>query len=92
MLEYIDGDDAPTTVANKAYLLKTIDYKNPEVWNVPKHLELIEKVLTPREKVEIRYMGGSLRNKWRPIIPQSLLPLPRGLILKAECLLSLIHI
>ena len=92
MLEYIDGDDAPQTVANKAFLLKTIDYKNPDVWKIPEHLKLIEQVLTKKtktvDKIEIRYMGGSLRNKWRPVIPQSLLPLPRGLILKAECLIS----
>jgi DNA polymerase III subunit epsilon len=52
---------------------------------------LIEE-LTPYMKsnqdIEIRYMGGSMKNKFRPIRPLGIIPFPHGPVLQAECLLS----
>ena len=52
------------------------------------HHNTLKKSLRDGELIEIKYNGGSQKNKFRPIRPISLIPRPNGLCLYAHCLQS----
>ena len=67
------------------------DYaQNNQPEKIPKHLTGLLPSVEKREKIAIKYAGGNKkrRNIFRPIRPQSILPMPRGNVLYAHCLLS----
>ncbi len=83
-----------------AYLFSLKDFLQRESagWNISKDpgvakiaQEVIEKLRGPiatQEVVEIRYAGGSHKGQMRPVRPISVLPLPNGDMLYAQCMFS----
>ncbi|MCO4793631.1 MAG: 3'-5' exonuclease [Bacteriovoracaceae bacterium] len=64
------------------------DFSSPENLELPKNIEPMIPHVAEQELVVMKYKGGTFKNKWRPIQPIALLPLPSGNILYAKCLIS----
>lgn len=77
-----------TKVLGDAFLFELNSFSEDAELNIPKHLKDLEKVVAMQPVLEIKYSGGSMKGKFRPIRPVSLLPMPDGLILYAHCLVS----
>jgi predicted DNA-binding transcriptional regulator YafY len=69
-------------------LFKLTDFKKSLDLEIPKHLELIKENIFKQNTIDIKYKGGSMKGKFRPIRPISILPMPKGTILYAHCLVS----
>ena len=78
-------DDAPKESIRISFLFKLNSFKKPESYLLPNKLKPLEQAFG-KKKIYIKYKGGSFKGKLRPIRPISLLPMPQGLILYAECL------
>jgi DNA polymerase-3 subunit epsilon len=63
-------------------------YSEKSLTPLPAHLKELDQVIQNKENTFIRYKGSSVGDKFRPIRPISLLPMPSGLTLYAECLLT----
>jgi DNA polymerase III epsilon subunit family exonuclease len=71
-----------------SFLFKLNSFKNAETYILPNKLKELKNYVQQQKQVYIKYKGGSSKGKLRPIKPVSLLPMPQGLILYAECLNS----
>ncbi len=69
-----------------SYLFKLNAFQKPEQYILPNKLKEIKTYLVDRKPFYIRYKGGQSKGKYRKVKPISLLPLPQGLVLYAECL------
>lgn len=72
-------------IKGHAFLFKLQSFLKAENYLLPNKLKGIEDLVTNKEKIFIRYKGGSIKG-YRPVKPISLLPMPQGLILYGECL------
>lgn len=70
----------------KLYDLK--DFAKSVTLDLPEHLMALRKRMKFSHVILMKYAGGSLKNKWRPVRPVGLLPMPEGNILYAHCLVS----
>jgi DNA polymerase III epsilon subunit family exonuclease len=66
-------------------------YSEKSLLPLPEHLKGLDQVIQNKENTYIRYRGSSVGDKFRPIRPISLLPMPAGLTLYAECLMSRLY-
>lgn len=73
---------------DKAFLFKLNAYKKAPDYELPKSLDLLKDGIIKKEKLLMTYKGGTQGEAPRPIIPLSIVPLPLGLTLYAECLLT----
>ena len=71
-----------------SYLFKLNSFMSPEKYILPNKLAGLKDSVQKREVTYIKYKGGNHKGEYRPIKPISLLPMPQGLILYAECLNS----
>ena len=71
-----------------AFLFKLNAFQKPESYILPNKLRDIKVFLENRTSFFIKYKGGQFKGKFRKVTPISLLPLPQGLVLYAECLNS----
>lgn len=71
-----------------SFLFKLNSFQAPEKYILPNKLKPLKEFVQQRKTVNIKYKGGSSKGNFRPIKPISLLPMPQGLILYAECLNS----
>lgn len=72
----------------EARLFKLNDFKSSLDLDIPKHLDMIKENIFNQNVLDIRYKGGSMKGQFRPIRPISILPMPKGTILYAHCLVS----
>ncbi len=75
----------------RALIFNTKTINKLENIKLKKECELLVEKIPTQEHVNITYSGGSMAGKPRPIRPIGIIPLPHGLILYAECLLSNTH-
>jgi len=64
------------------------EFKKALESEIPEKISDIKKYLEKQTPIEIKYKGGSMSGKFRPIRPISFLPLPQGSVLYAHCLKS----
>ena len=91
LAELIINKDKRTDLkhALKESLLFRLDkFSKKDSYAYPEKLEGLQQPVREQEIIEIFYNGGSHRQDFRPVKPIGLLPLPRGAILYAQCLLS----
>ncbi|HLE12278.1 MAG: hypothetical protein A2504_14690 [Bdellovibrionales bacterium RIFOXYD12_FULL_39_22] len=77
-----------TAILKDSFLFRLDEFNKKTDYSVPEHLEILKEKVNLQEEIEIIYSGGSHRNKFRPIKPVSILPMPAGNVLYAKCLLS----
>ena len=75
-------------VVEEAYQLNLKDFNVKSFKGTSSHHNTLKKSLRDGALIEIKYNGGSQKNKFRPIRPISLIPRPHGLCLYAHCLQS----
>jgi len=68
-----------------SFLFKLNSFKKAEDYILPNKLKDLKEFVQSRTGCYIKYKGGSAKGKLRPIKPISVLPMPQGLILYAEC-------
>lgn len=88
-LENIENSESK--IFKEARLYQLSDFARNLTFDLPLHLRVLRKKIKFSHIVLMKYAGGSLKNKWRPIRPVSLLPMPEGNILYAHCLHSNIY-
>ena len=71
-----------------SFLFYCSDFKANCFEDIPEHLNILRLKTQQQRIVEILYKGGSHRDCFRPVLPLSLLPMPNGHFLYAQCLLS----
>ena len=77
-----------SSLNQKSRLFNLNQFSKEHNFTIPSSLQIIVDKIPLQKPMEIKYKGGSHRNKFRPIKPYSIFPLPRGNILYAHCLLS----
>ncbi len=77
-----------TSILKESFLFRMDEFNKKHDYAIPEHLEILKEKIQNQENVEIIYSGGTHRNKFRPIKPVSILPMPAGNVLYAHCLLS----
>ena len=75
-----------TSFIKEAYQLNFKDFALKSFTGLSTHHNTLKKSLRDGNLVEIKYNGGSQKNKFRPIRPISVIPRPQGLSLYAHCL------
>ena len=68
-----------------SYLFKLNSFLKPAEYILPKKLSELKELVQTQTVFEMRYRGGSVKDEFRPVKPLSLLAMPRGLVLYAEC-------
>jgi len=84
----IKADKKKKAVLKGSYLFNLQDFKNMENFVMEDYQQPILRALENEDILQIKYQGGSKKNKFRPIKPVGLLPLPQGHVLYAHCLES----
>lgn len=64
------------------------DFNNFDELTLEKNIQGMVPKVAAQETILIKYKGGTIKNKWRPVRPIALLPMPTGNILYAHCLVS----
>ncbi len=77
-----------TKILNSAFLFEMNSFDEDSELDIPKQIKGLEPLVANQELIDIKYKGGSMKGKFRPVRPISLLPMPDGLILYAHCLVS----
>lgn len=72
----------------EGHIMNVMDFEKTLEVDIPKGVKGIKKYLENQTPIEIKYKGGTMKGKFRPIRPVSLLPLPHGNVLYAHCLKS----
>ncbi len=72
----------------KGYLFNLKEFETNSNLVLPKKIEGLKDFVAGQKTVQIKYKGGSMRGKFRPIRPIGFLPLPEGNVLYAHCLVS----
>ncbi|MBP9674153.1 MAG: hypothetical protein KBD63_03585 [Bacteriovoracaceae bacterium] len=76
------------TARIKSYLFRLTDFSELKNFSLPSEFSFLAQEVRLRNPVEIEYKGGSVKETFRPLVPNGILPLPQGLILQGICLLS----
>lgn len=79
---------SPELIYKQAALFRLSDFRRRSTEKIPANLDALVERIGLNEIVEISYNGGSMREGARPIIPVSFLPMPKGTVLHALCILS----
>lgn len=74
-----------------SYLFKLNSFQKPAEYILPKKITELKTLVQKQIPFEIKYKGGSIKDEFREIKPLSLLAMPRGLVLYAECKTSNIN-
>ena len=69
-----------------AFLFKLNSYKKAEDYILPNKLKGLRGFVQSQSKVYIKYKGSTKTDQLRPVKPISILQMPQGLVLYAECL------
>lgn len=89
LLIYKEGLDRHQSFKpDHGFLFKISDFSKNKDLSIPTKLEPLIEATEKQLVVKIKYKGGSMRGKMRPIKPLALLPMPAGNILYAHCLVS----
>lgn len=76
------------TPKEKSFVFRLSQFDRSECFNFSTRLSGLTQLVQSKDLLTIEYKGTSLRNSKRPIRPIGLMPLPKGPILFAECLIS----
>lgn len=78
-------------VKERAKLFNTSSLQKMKERKLDSKFDLLVKKIPTQETVYITYRGGTHGDKPRPIRPIGIIPMPQGLVLYGECLLTKVH-
>lgn len=82
------GGDTTQFVKSRAYVFNLKNFKKAVEYELPKKFNLLKEHLPDKLPFQMRYAGGTQGNDFRPVRPIAIIPLPQGLVLYGECLIS----
>lgn len=74
-----------------SYLFKLNSFQKPSEYILSKKILELKSLVQKQTPFEIKYRGGSIKDEFRIIKPLSMLAMPKGLVLYAECKASNIN-
>lgn len=72
----------------KSFVFRLSNFDRNDCFNYSTRLRGLTELVQNKVLVELDYRGGSVNGRIRPIRPIGLMPLPKGPVLFAECLLT----
>ena len=72
----------------KSFVFRLSHFDRNDCFNYSTRLKGLAVMVQEKELVEIDYRGGSPQGRIRPVRPIGLMPLPKGPVLFAECLIT----
>jgi DNA polymerase III subunit epsilon len=75
-------------IMEKSFVFRLSHFQRNDCFNYSTRLKGLAGMVQDKELVELDYRGGSSSGRIRPVRPIGLMPLPKGPVLFAECLLS----
>lgn len=75
-------------IMDKSFVFRLSNFNRNECFNFSSRLDGLKDLVQQKHLVQLDYRGGSLSGPKRPVRPIGLMPLPRGPVLFAECLLT----
>jgi DNA polymerase-3 subunit epsilon len=90
-IDLIPAEKRNHFLRNRSLLFNTSSFKEVEAGDIDSKYDLLLERIPTQQKVYITYQGGTQGNEPRPIRPIGIIPMPQGLVLYAECLISKLH-
>lgn len=87
-LQELKNNHPGKNVKSLSFLFKLGAFKRAQDYMLPHKLHELKSHVQKQNIIYIKYKGGSHKGTYRPVKPISILPMPQGLILYAECLLT----
>lgn len=78
----------PGELKQMSFLFKMNSFKKPSDYFLPNKLKGLQELVQSKTPFLIKYKGGSFKGEYRKVKPLSVLSLPQGLVMYAECLES----
>lgn len=72
----------------KSFVFRLSNFNKNDCFNYSTRLKGLTEMVQSKALVELDYRGGSVNGRIRPVRPIGLMPLPKGPVLFAECLLT----
>ena len=72
----------------KSFVFRLSHFNKNDCFNFSTRLNALASLVQEKELIQLDYRGGSSSGRIRPVRPIGLMPLPKGPVLFAECLLS----
>jgi len=72
----------------KSFVFRLSDFNRHDCFNFSTRLKGLPKLIQDKNIIEIEYRGTSVKERFRPIRPIGMMPLPKGPVLFAECLIT----
>lgn len=91
LLEKLKEGEIIHLLKDKGFVFKLNSFQKAANYELPAKLSLLKEKVSKRENFQIIYKGGSTGSAPRPVRPIALMPMPGGLVLYGECLLSNLH-
>lgn len=85
-LASVEGDQK--LAMEKSFVFRLSNFNRNECFNFSTRLRGLTEMVLRRELVQLDYRGGSKVGRTRPVRPIGLMPLPKGPVLFAECLIT----
>ena len=82
----VEGDHK--LALEKSFVFRLSNFNRNECFNFSTRLKGLTEMVLRRELVQLDYRGGSKMGRTRPVRPIGLMPLPKGPVLFAECLIT----
>lgn len=76
------------TAMEKSFVFRLSTFNKNDCFNFSTRLKGLTEMVQSKALVELDYRGGSANGRIRPVRPIGLMPLPKGPVLFAECLLT----
>lgn len=80
--------DTKDKLKDIAYVYKLNSFQKATDYILPRKFKPLPEIIDSKLNIDIMYLSGSLKGQFRPVRPIALLPMPKGLMLYAECLRS----
>ncbi|MBL7665636.1 MAG: 3'-5' exonuclease [Bacteriovoracaceae bacterium] len=84
----VENEDKHSFIKSRAFLFNLKSYKKQQMMKLDEKFQLLKEYIPTQKTIYIVYQGGTSGDKPRPVRPIGIIPLPKGLVLYAECLLS----
>lgn len=72
----------------KSFVFRLSEFNRNDCFNFSTRLQGLPKLIQDKNLIEIEYRGTSVKERHRPVRPIGMMPLPKGPVLFAECLLT----
>lgn len=88
MAHAISVEQDHKSTLEKSFVFRLSQFDKNECFNFSTRLNALKTLVQEKELLSLDYRGASIQGRIRPVRPIGLMPLPKGPVLFAECLLT----